>query len=592
VDAPPARQRGLPSGREARGTGGGFWTLVFIAATLLALAGLPFVLGRGVPEVEQRISSVLEPSRNAASELALVQARQMSRFQEFLLTADGAARVRYEGLVVEEGEIMSRLEGLLEQVDLRVQAQLLPLVNAASAWHLGHRDALLDEDVRAAYLSRLEDDQARYDAVLQASQSLRDELAEEVRRANERMELARSLQADLTFGLVALALLATAAVGLLGRRLGALVAEADVDRRTAVRARWEIDAILEATADGVVSVDLEGRALSLNHAGTRLFGYSEEDARGRSVHEVVHGSASFGDDHAHDEADCPLLEAVRLGVVEVGEDDVACSRRGRSFPVQWSLRPLIDGRRSRGAVLTVTDMTEVREAETALKHAVLAREATLAVVSHDLRNPLGSITAAAELLMELPLDEPRRQQHLEVIGRAGDRMNRLIQDLLDLSRIDAGGLAVRPQQADVRPLLDEAAELVEARAREKGLTVEVEGDAPDARVDRDRVLQVLGNLLANALRHTPREGRITLACGTDEEGSVRVSVQDTGPGIPLEDQALLFDRFWRPDLTVGNGAGLGLAIVKGIVEAHGGRVWVESSLGAGSTFCFTLPRGD
>jgi PAS domain S-box-containing protein len=567
----------------------GTWTLFFIAATLLALALIPYWVGQRVAEVDDEISQTLEPARSLASDLALVQARAMARFQEYLLTGESAARRRYHDLVAREGEISTELQDVLAGTELRLREQVLPLLTASSTWHMGHRAALESEDGRAAFLERIEEDQRRFDLVLQGSQRLRDALTAETQRARIRMQQNRSLQLSLTIGLVALALLATAAVGLLGRRLQGLMREARSRSHEALRARREIDAVLEATGDGVVSVDLDGHANSINATGSRLLGYSAEEARGRSVHELVHGSDPGEAGHTAD--DCPIIDAVRLGVVETARDDEARHRRGRRFPIRWALRPLVDGREVRGAVLTLADMTQVREAERALREAVHAREQTMAVVSHDLRNPLGSVSAAAELLLDVPLSEDRRRQQLEIIQRASERMNRLIQDLLDVARIDAGGLSVRPRAIAVEPLLVEGLELMEPRLRERGLEWGIEHPdhaLPEVRADHDRILQVLSNLLVNAVRHTPRGGRITLGAEA-RDGEVVVRVADTGAGVPEDARAHLFDRFWRPDDSDREGAGLGLAIVKGIVEAHGGRVWLESEVGEGSSFYFSLP---
>lgn len=572
----------------------GSWTLFFIAATLLALAVLPFWIGQRIAELDEEISMTLEPARALSSDLALVQARAMARFQEYLLTGESAARRRYLDLQTRESDIAAELRTVLAGSDLRLREQILPLLTASSTWHLGHREALDSDQGREAFLARVEDDQRRFDLVLQGSQRLRDALSAESQRARARMQSTRGLQMSLTVWLVALALLATAAVALLGRRLQGLMGEARARGEESLRARREIDAILEATGDGVVSVDLGGCATSINATGARLLGYSAEEARGRSVHELVHG----GDDEAagHGEADCPIVEAVRLGVVEAARDDDACHRRGRRFPIRWAVRPLIDGRDVRGAVLTLADMTEVREAERALREAVHAREQTMAVVSHDLRNPLGSVSAAAELLLDVPLPEDRQRQQLEIIKRAAERMNRLIQDLLDVARIEAGGLSVRPRPTPVRPLVVEGADLALPRLKERGLSldIEVDPDVPDVFADQDRVLQVLSNLLANAARHTARGGHVGIGAscenGADE---VVLRVSDTGSGIPEEAREHLFDRFWRPaDSDRDGGAGLGLAIVKGIVEAHDGRVWLESEVGEGTTFYFTLPRAN
>lgn len=567
----------------------GSWTLFLIAATLLALAGLPFWVGERVAEVDAEISQVLEPARNLASELALVQARSMARFQEYLLTGEVAARRRYQDLRVREGDISTQLRDLLAGTDLRLREQVLPLLTASTTWHMGHREALDDDAGRRAFLPRVGADQERFDLVLRGSQRLRDALSAEVAQARARMQRTRSLQIGITVGLVALALLATAAVGLLGRRLQVLVAETAARRADALRARRETDAILEATGDGVIGLDLEGNATSMNRTGTRLLGYSEEFARGRSVHELVHGGDSEACGHTDEE--CPLREAVRLGVPEVSRDDEAVDRRGRGFPIRWSLRPLVDGRVVRGAVLTVADMTEVREAERALRDAVHARDQTMAVVSHDLRNPLGSVSAAAELLLDVPLAEDRRRQQLEIIRRAADRMDHLIQDLLDVARIEGGGLYIKAEPVALLPVLEEAVELALPLAKERGLELGLtngDGDLLEARADQDRTLQVLSNLLVNAIRHTPRGGRVEVGAERRHH-EVVLRVADTGSGIPEHDRAHLFDRFWRADESDRDGAGLGLAIVKGIVEAHGGRVWLESEVGHGSTFYFTLP---
>ena len=167
-------------------------------------------------------------------------------------------------------------------------------------------------------------------------------------------------------------------------------------------------------------------------------------------------------------------------------------------------------------------------------------------------------------------------------------MGRLIEALLDVARIEAGAFVVRPSAEHVRPILDESRELFEAQAKLAGieLRVEVASQVPQARMDRDRMLQALANLLDNALRFTPPGGSVTLG-GTEHDGRVVLSVSDTGEGIAPEALGRLFDRFWQ---TAGHGgAGLGLAIVRGIVEAHGGVVEVDSEPGTGTTFRLLLP---
>ena len=565
------------------------WALVFIVLAIMALAGVPIYTSRQIASEEVRISEVLEPAQRYAADLALVQARQMLRFREYLLTGDADARVLYQRLLPEEEALREDLFALLDRMDEGTRLRALPLVDASLEWHLGHRIALDGDEARLAFLPLADEDQTRYELMLLNSLSFRQGINEAMEAGRLAAADARRLQLRLTMGLLALTLLATVAVALVGRRLRGIVEEANLRRRDAVRARWEIDAILEATGDGVLGVDLDGRLIALNATGARMLGFQEEEARGRSVHDLLHGSAETDQRHAPE--DCPVLRALREESAAVRVDDLLWPRRGAAVPVRWSLRPLMDGRVVRGAVVTVTDMTQIREAERALREAVRAREETMAVVSHDLRNPLGSISAAAELLLDVPLDEEKTQRQLRTIQKAADRSNLLIDDLLDVARIDAGVLSVRPTVCPVRPLLEEAAALISPQALDKGISVlvRVPGDVVRVHADRNRMLQVLGNLLTNAIRYTPAGGEVRLGAARRGEEEVVISVADTGQGIAPEDQSRLFERYWRLDRTDRSGAGLGLAIVKGITEAHRGRVEVESEVGRGSTFSVVLP---
>ncbi|MFL5351399.1 PAS domain S-box protein [Archangium sp.] len=225
----------------------------------------------------------------------------------------------------------------------------------------------------------------------------------------------------------------------------------------------------------------------------------------------------------------------------------------------------------------------------ASQRATRARDEVLAIVSHDLRNPLSTISMSGKLLLEkTPPEKTRERRQLQAIQRSAERMNRLIQDLLDVARMEAGHLSVERRREEVAPLMHDALELQRTLAEEKGIHLEesVQGALPAVSVDRERILQVLQNLMGNALRFTPEGGRISLkAWRVGQE--VHLSVTDTGPGIAQESLPHLFEPFWQERRT--EGAGLGLAIVKGIVEAHGGRIWVESQLGQGTTFVFTVP---
>jgi PAS domain S-box-containing protein len=239
------------------------------------------------------------------------------------------------------------------------------------------------------------------------------------------------------------------------------------------------------------------------------------------------------------------------------------------------------------AALALDDARLYRAAQRAIK----ARDDVLGIVAHDLRNPLSTILMQVHLLRRQgPQLERRSQDSGEAIQRAATRMDRLIQDLLDASRIEAGGLAVERRWVNVAEVASEAVRVQQPLASSVSLEIrlDVERDLPDVWADRDRLLQVFENLIGNAIKFTPPGGSITVRAarhGTD----VLFEVRDTGPGIDIGDQPHVFDRFWQGRTKKRAGAGLGLPIVKGIVEAHAGRVWVEGALGQGSTFRFTVP---
>lgn len=221
--------------------------------------------------------------------------------------------------------------------------------------------------------------------------------------------------------------------------------------------------------------------------------------------------------------------------------------------------------------------------------ALAARDEVLAFVSHDLRNPLDTILMAAELL-DLPIPEERKSVQAQVIRRAATGMARLIQDLLDVTQVEAGRLSLEPEPVLLDVLFEEACSQLENVARQKRqqLRWTVAPDVPALRADRHRLLRVLTNLAGNAVKFTPEEGTILIRAARDGS-EVVVAVRDTGVGIPEADLPRVFQSFWHAGRSRSGGAGLGLAIAKGVVEAHGGRIWVESVVGSGTAFFFALP---
>jgi len=225
------------------------------------------------------------------------------------------------------------------------------------------------------------------------------------------------------------------------------------------------------------------------------------------------------------------------------------------------------------------------------KSAITARDEVLRIVAHDLRNPLGTILMRASLLKQ---DGRGRngegRESAEGIITAANRMNRLIRDLLDATRSEAGTLTLDRIALPAAAVVREAVEAQRALADKASLELraEIPDELPQILGDRDRLLQIFENLIGNAAKFTKRGGRITVGA-TPREHEVLFWVSDTGEGMSADDLLHVFDRFWQ-GRTKHEGAGLGTVIVKALVEAHGGRVWVESTRGRGSTFYFTIPR--
>jgi signal transduction histidine kinase len=225
------------------------------------------------------------------------------------------------------------------------------------------------------------------------------------------------------------------------------------------------------------------------------------------------------------------------------------------------------------------------------RRAVADREEMLAVVSHDLRNPLANLTLNIDMLAR-HFDDAEPPRMLASMRRAAERMHSLIRNLMEVARIDAGRLTIEPETVRARALVEETIAVQETLAIEQSLSLaaEVPDDTCNVRCGRELILQVLANLVANAIKFTPAGGHVKVSARRTEDGKeVVLSVSDTGCGIAPEELPHVFDRYWQARQRKGAGVGLGLAIAAGIVSAHGGRIWVESTVGAGSTFSFCLP---
>lgn len=346
--------------------------------------------------------------------------------------------------------------------------------------------------------------------------------------------------------------------------------------------------IVSIAADAIISVDSDQRIRVFNEGAERIFGYSAGEVMGTALDRLI--PERFRAAHAKHFAHFAAGEEAARKMGERREI-FGLRKNGDEFPAEASISKVAVG----GAMffsVVLRDVTYRKSVEDALQRAVAARDEVLGIVAHDLRNPLNTIIMTASLLQrDDPEPERRDQTPRLILTRSAKRMSHLIQDLLDVAAIEAGQLKVervRVSAADV------AREAVEAHApiaasSELELKLEVGDDVHDVCGDRNRLLQVLDNLIGNALKFTTAGGHITVHAAAKDQDVV-FSVADTGPGIAPESVPHVFDRFWQAATRERRlGAGLGLPITKGIVEAHGGRIWVESTVGRGTTFFFTVP---
>jgi signal transduction histidine kinase len=242
------------------------------------------------------------------------------------------------------------------------------------------------------------------------------------------------------------------------------------------------------------------------------------------------------------------------------------------------------------AALSIENAQLFAEAQNAIK----TREDVLAVVSHDLKSPVATMQLVANVTRALKeIDVKKVREFANKVQRSADEMEMLIDDLLDFARIRSGTFSVAPSIGRLTEVVTPVIDRIRPQAEAKGQTLEIDlfASLPDVAVDARRIGQVVSNLVRNAIKFTPLDGTIRLSA-RQQGRQIMVCVADTGPGIPPEHLAKVFDRFWRVPGTQKHGTGLGLSIAKGVVEAHGGKIWAESELGKGSSFFFTLPLAD
>ncbi len=337
----------------------------------------------------------------------------------------------------------------------------------------------------------------------------------------------------------------------------------------------KLEAILSSMVEGVLVVDKRGRILLMNPSLRKDF-LIDVDPKGREPLEVIRNV------FVSELADA-VLKSTEPRVIT--RQITLLVPQEKNFLVNAA--PVLNGPEADGAILVFHDITELRRLER-------VRQDFVANVSHELRTPLSSIKGYAETLLEGALEDKKNaKEFISIIHKDSERLNKLIDDILDLSKIESGKMNMVFIPADISDVIHRTVSVLKKQASMKNITFELNVDQalPKVKGDETRLIQVLMNLADNAIKYTPESGRISISAGL-EEGFVRVTVTDTGIGIPENDLPRIFERFYRVDKARSDqqgGTGLGLSIVKHIVSAHGGRIRVASELLKGSTFSFTIP---
>lgn len=361
-----------------------------------------------------------------------------------------------------------------------------------------------------------------------------------------------------------------------------LIAAEREARRSTEEALALLDAVFAAAPAALAVLDPDLKFVRVNEALAVLNGVPARDHNGRSVEEVAPDVAGQVEGYLRQ----VLTTGEPIRNVEIGK---APDRHvlANYYPVVTS-----DGVvRGLGAVLV--EITEQKRLHERLAESMRQRQRLLAIVSHDLRNPLQTILLGCASLLRLVHGDGvdrRFGRTLETIQRSAQQMDRLIHDLLDLAALEGGALSVHPERVNTAGLVEEAFESTLAAAQERRITLSqaVPEDIPPVRSDRSRTLQVLLNLLANATKVTPEGGHIHIGASPAGE-EVELFVEDSGPGLDEQELARVFQRYWRGKHAEYPGTGLGLSICKGLVEVQGGRIWAQNRPDGGARFAFTLP---
>lgn len=345
--------------------------------------------------------------------------------------------------------------------------------------------------------------------------------------------------------------------------------------------------ILNSAGEGIYGLDLQGRITFINPAAAEMLGYVVAELHNQPLHEIVNHSTAEG--VVYSWLENPIYQTIQTGEIQYVTNEIFWHQDNSSFPVEYVSTPIREQEQIVGAVVIFKDITE-RQIIDRMKDEFVS------VVSHELRTPLTSIRSAIGMLSSGRIDaqSPKSQRLLEIAFDNSNRLVRLINDILDLERIKSGKVTMIKSSCNAAEVMNDAVETVQSIADKANIFIDVIPLQVDLWIDRDRIIQTLTNLLSNAIKFSSPDTKVTLDAQLQQDDTVIFQVKDRGRGIPPEHLETIFDRFQQVDASDSRdrgGTGLGLAICRSIIQEHGGRIWVESTLGKGSIFSFVLPIG-
>lgn len=615
----------------------GSWTTIvpvaFIIISLVSLVVLPLVVSNHTQQMRREITRVAEPARRSANAVQADLSAEIDKIIAYQVTGQQQYRTAYLALLERQERNRKSVESLVPQLDPQLKQQLTVLFAETTRWHEGvRRGELVSRQMpQEVFNTRLFEQHPAYEKSIAAASELELAIQSAIEERLRKIREAERVNISLTIILTLLALISAMLVARLGRQMRLLAGEAMRRREEAEREAAEAGRAREVAERGERrSAFLAGAAqeltASLEFEQTlatlaRLITPNLADA---SVVDIAQGPrglrriAALGPHQETEEAGpvpevlTRIIEEQRARLVG-GASELAAFAGLEAGDQTLAVVPLVSRGQTLGVVIAANterlfapeDLSLLSDLGSAAslasdnarlyseaQQSAQAREEVLAIVSHDLRNPLNAITLSTSLMRMSTALAGEDAEQLETIEVSAKRMKRLIDDLLDVTRLEGGKqLPIEPAPVRVDDVLQELTNLFRAQSSAAHVSLQVSDDTEGAEVmaDRHRLMQVLSNLVGNALKFTPAGGQIAIAASPEDQ-SIRFVVSDTGPGIPPENLAHIFTRYWQAARTERMGAGLGLPIARGIVEAHGGQIRVSSELGKGTTFRFTIPR--